>query len=197
MTQSTTMTGGLPATLRGMLEQLETASAGNGQRWILAILREHSARIIGILWRMLGREQDVLDAYQNVVCHFAARGPRRVGRNRAAYFYRSAINAGIEMIRHRRHERERLPTVAERYGRASTTPDFQEDADQHHTVDRMRAAILSLPEQLRSVVVLRDLSGMNYRRVSTIMKISPGTARVYRRQAVVRLSHRLAREVPA
>jgi len=38
---------------------------------------------------------------------------------------------------------------------------------------------------------------MDYRRVSTMMRISPGTARVYRRQAIVRLSARLAGEVPA
>jgi RNA polymerase sigma-70 factor (ECF subfamily) len=195
MTQ--TMTSGLPAGLRGILDQLETARAVNGQRWILAVLQQHSARVIGILWRMLGREQDVLDAYQNVVCHLTARGPRRAGRNRAAYFYRCAINAGIEMIRHRQHERERLPKVAQRCGWAGATPDPQAEMAQSLAVERMRTAILSLPEQLRNVVVLRDLTGMDYRRVSTMMRISPGTARVYRRQAIVRLSARLAGEVPA
>ena len=61
-------------------------------------------------------------------------------------------------------------------------------------VDRLRAAILQLPPQLRDVVVLRDLSGLNYRRISHIMNISAGTARVYRRQAVIRLAARLAKE---
>jgi len=195
MTQ--TMTSGLPAGLRGILDQLETARAVNGQRWILAVLQQHSARVIGMLWRMLGREQDVLDAYQNVVCHLAARGPRRAGRNRAAYFYRCAINAGIETIRHRQRERERLPRVAQRCGWAGAKPDSPEGMTQPRAVERMRTAILSLPEQLRSVVVLRDLTGMDYRRVSTIMRISPGTARVYRRQAIGRLSARLAGEIPA
>ncbi len=192
-----TMTSGLPAGLRGILEQLETARATNGQRWLLAVLQRHSARVIGILWRMLGREQDVLDAYQGVVCHLAARGPRRAGRNRAAYFYRCAINAGIEMIRRRQRERERLPRVAQCCGRAGAIPDLQAEIGQPCAVERMRTAILSLPEQLRNVVVLRDLTGMDYRRVSTMMRISPGTARVYRRQAIVRLSARLAGEIPA
>jgi DNA-directed RNA polymerase specialized sigma24 family protein len=47
------------------------------------------------------------------------------------------------------------------------------------------------------VVVLRDLTGMNYRRVSAIMNISTGTARVYRRQAIIRLGAKLARHASA
>jgi RNA polymerase sigma factor (sigma-70 family) len=191
------MTCGLPAGLRGMLDELASADATNGQRWIVAMLQQHSPRVVSILWRMLGREQDVLDAYQNVVCHFAARGPRRVGRNRAAYFYRSAVNAGIELMRHRRREQERLGKVAERYGCKATPAEPVEKLETPHMVERMRTAILTLPGQLRDVVVLRDLSGLNYRRVSAIMRISPGTARVYRRQAIIRLSARLAREATA
>lgn len=192
-----TMTCSLPAGLRGVLNEVASADATNGQQWIVTMLRQHSPRVVNLLWRMLGREQDVLDAYQNVVCQFAARGPARVGRNRAAYFYRSAVNAGIEMIRHRRREHERLSKVAERYGRDATYTDMPENTERHHGIERMRSAVLGLPGQLRDVVVLRDLNGLDYRRVSTIMNISAGTARVYRRQAIVRLSARLAKQASA
>jgi len=91
-----------------MLEELATADAAADQRWILALLQEHGPGVVCILWRMLGREQDVLDAYQNVVCQLVSRGPNGVGRNRGAYFYRSAINARIELIRRRRRDRNAL-----------------------------------------------------------------------------------------
>src|SRR5512136_1545006 len=94
---------GLPASLRGMLEELASADAAD-QRWILALLQEHGPGVVAVLWRMLGREQDVLDAYQNVVCQLAARGPDGLGQNQGAYFYRAAINAAIELMR--RHRRE-------------------------------------------------------------------------------------------
>jgi RNA polymerase sigma factor (sigma-70 family) len=184
----------LPASLRGMLDELASAEATSSQGWILAMLKQHAPAVVSVLWRMLRHEEDVRDAYQTVVCQFAARGPKRVGRNRAAYFYRSAVNAGIEVIRRRRREHDRLPQVADRCGRRATAPDLVTAADRVHAVERMRAAVLSLPGQLRDVIVLRELAGLDYRRVSSIVKISSGTARVYRRQAVVRLAAGLARE---
>jgi RNA polymerase sigma factor (sigma-70 family) len=189
-----TMVCGLPAGLRGMLEELASADAAADQRWILTLLEQHGPGVVNTLWRMLGREQDVLDAYQNVVCQLAARGPNGGGTNRAAYFYRSAINAGIELMRRRRREHDRLPKVAERCGPKPTATDSNVNVEHLHIVERMRAAILELPGHLRDVIVLRDLSGLDYRRVSAIMHISGGTARVYRRQAVIRLAAKLARE---
>ncbi len=188
---------GLPAGLRGMLDELaavDTANAADSQAWILDLLQRHGRGIVNTLWRMLGREQDVLDAYQNTVCQMAARGPEHVGENRAAYFYRSAINAATEMIRRRRREQGHLPRVAEHCARRSAAAGVPAGLEHFQVVDRLRSAILQLPAQLRDVIVLRDLSGLNYRRISQIMNISAGTARVYRRQAVLRLAARLAKE---
>ena len=58
-------------------------------------------------------------------------------------------------------------------------------------VEELREAIESLPERLRDVITLRDLAEMSYRDVSKILKITPGTARVYRREAIVELSKRM------
>ncbi len=185
------MVCGLPAGLRGLLEELASAQAQVSQQWILSLLQQHGPAVINVLWRMLGREQDVLDAYQNVVCQLAARGPGRVGRNRGAYFYRSAINAGIELIRRRRREHDRWPAVVERRGSGPIPAEPGGDMERLHLVERLRSAVMSLPGQLRDVIVLRDLGGLDYRRVSKIMRISAGTARVYRRQAIIRLAARL------
>lgn len=181
----------LPASLRGVLEELASADAAASQRWIVSLLQEQGPGVIHVLWRMLGREQDVLDVYQTVVCHLASRGPALAGRNRAAYFYRSAINAAIESIRRHRRERERLPRVAATVRWVDDTPACPEP---QQIMERLRGAVHALPAHLRDVVVLRDLSGMKYRQVASILNITSGTARVYRRQAIVRLAAMLARE---
>ncbi|MBN1492057.1 MAG: sigma-70 family RNA polymerase sigma factor [Phycisphaerae bacterium] len=189
-----TMVGNLPADLRRMLATVASADVAAEQRWILSLLQRHGAAVVYALWRMLGSEQEVLDAYQNVVCQLVARGPDGIGDNPASYFYRSGINAAIELIRRRGRERDRLPTVADRYGRSDAGEDPGANAEHLYMAERVRSAVLALPPHLRDVVVLRDLTGLDYRQVARIMRITPGTARVYRRQAVVRLAARMARE---
>ncbi len=45
-----------------------------------------------------------------------------------------------------------------------------------------------LPDHLRNVVVLRDLSRISYEEIGRMLGIEPTTARVYRRHAVVKLA---------
>lgn len=184
----------LPAGLCGMLAELASADAAAGQRWILSLLQRHGPGVVVLLWRMLGREQDVLDAYQSVVCQLAARGPKNVGRNRGAYFYRSAINAAIEQVRRRQRDRRRLGELAERQARRRTSDGPGAGLEHVRLLEQIRAAVMTLPSHLRDVVVLHDLAGFDYLRVSRTLKITQGTARVYRRQAIVRLADILAEE---
>lgn len=183
----------LPASLRGMLEELASADAAASQKWILTLLQRHGPDIVAVLWRMLGREQDVCDAYQSVVCQLAARTNKGIRGDRGAYFYRAAMNAAIELMRRRKRERDRLAMVARRAHRPES-PDVSANLDHLGMVDRVRQAVMDLPPHLRDVVVLHDLAGHDYRSVSRILGITDGTARVYRRQAVIRLSVMLAKE---
>jgi RNA polymerase sigma factor (sigma-70 family) len=193
---TTTSAASLPASLRGMLEELASADAAASECWILALLQRHGPGVVALLWRMLGREQDVLDAYQTVVCQLSARGPKRAGSDRAAYFYRSAINAAIEQTRRRRRDRTRIEALARHLTERPTEEHPTADVNLEHMglVERLRAAVLKLPDHLRDVVVLHDLAGLDYRRVAGMLKITTGTARVYRRQAIIRLSVKLEKE---
>ncbi|MBN1346245.1 MAG: sigma-70 family RNA polymerase sigma factor [Phycisphaerae bacterium] len=184
----------LPASLRGMLDELASADTASGQRWILAVLKRHGPDVVALLWRMLGREQDVLDAYQSVVCQLAARGQRRCGRRRGAYFYRAAINAGIDLMRRRKREADHLKIYGDLRQRRAVASDSFVNVDHLRLVEQMRQAVLRLPNHLRDVLVLRDMAEMDYLRIAGILRIAPATARVYRRQAVIRLSVMLAKE---
>jgi len=69
----------LPLELRPLLAGLASAQVQDDQQWILALLRKRSATVTQMLWRMLGSEQDVLDAYQTTVCKLIARGKGSIG----------------------------------------------------------------------------------------------------------------------
>jgi RNA polymerase sigma factor (sigma-70 family) len=188
----------LPRELRLMLEGLSLAHVSDDQRWLLSLMRANGVALLTMLWRMLGREADVLDAYQSAVCQLVARGPDGIGSNPGGYFYRVAMNAGIEILRRRRQQREAWPAVSEaqalRHNARSDALPPDAALDHRELIDRMRRAIYSLPPHLRSVTILRDLAQLPYSRVASILGITSGTARLYRRRAILKLAELIGEE---
>ena len=43
-----------------------TESLAHNQRWVLSAMNKYGQELITMLWRILGNEQDVCDAYQDV-----------------------------------------------------------------------------------------------------------------------------------
>ena len=46
-------------------------SVEQSQRWILAAMGKYGAMLVSMLWRILGNEQDVCDAYQQTFLKLA------------------------------------------------------------------------------------------------------------------------------
>jgi len=143
-----------------------------------------------MLWRLLGREQDVMDAYQDCFCKLAAREHGRDLANARAYAYRVAANIAIEMLRVRKRRTAHWPAIVVQRTDAQTGNSGEGDTEGHF--ERLRDAIGQLPAHLHNVVVLRDLSRMPYKEVGRTLGIDPATARVYRRHAVVKLAELLS-----
>lgn len=162
------------------------SEAGGDHAWVVDVLRDEGPALVRLLWRMLGREQDVLDAYQDTFCRLMARSREAGATPARGYVYRTAMNIALDMRRRRsvRHDHladaaSRLTSVAESQTNESTDPSLLES---------LRRAVDALPQRLREVIALRDLAGMPYRDVARILGLSCGTARVYRREAIVALS---------
>lgn len=185
----------LPFELRAVVENVERVETAHDQQWILALIQGQGRLVVSLLWRMLGSEQDALDAYQSTICKLIIQGQDAIGTNRAGYFYRAAMNAGIEMLRTRQRRQRHWPTVLDVCSRQTESRlSGHGDGDQDD-LERLRAAISKLPPHLRDVIVLRELGGLPYRQVSSILGIGMATSRLYRRQAVLRLADLLKREV--
>lgn len=210
----------LPFELRCAVESVDRSRSarqdGPGEQdWVLALVQKQGRLVVSLLWRMLGSEHDALDAYQSTLCRMMTKGREAIGSNRAGYFYRAAMNAGIEMLRVQRRRQRHWATVLDVCGRrsaeraaSSNNPaggcsawtssrswaPAQGSTEEEDELLQLRAAITRLPPHLRDVIVLREMAGLPYRQVSAILNIGPATARLYRRQAVLRLAENLRRK---
>ena len=156
-------------------------SVAESQRWVLSAMQKHGRNLVTMLWRILGNEQDVCDAYQDTFLQLAHYKGGRKPKFVKAYIFRTANNVAISMLRRRIAEKKRLLlSKAEK----EISPSPATELDSKYLQETMRIYITQLPEHLRSVLTLRDLAEMSYSRIGRILGISPGTARVYRCKAI-------------
>lgn len=151
------------------------------QQWVLAAMGRYGPELVTMLWRILGNDQDVCDAYQTTFLHLAHRPDRAKPRHMKAYLFRTASNTAITMLRRRLVESR---TVSGMDGPAEHAPTPENEFDTKHLAESLRGHIARLPAHLQSVVTLHDLGELPYAKVARIMGISTGTARVYRCKAI-------------
>jgi len=168
-----------------------TESIAESQRWILSAMQKYGQQLVTMLWRILGNEQDVCDAYQDTFLQLAHYEGGRKPEYVKAYIFRVANNVAISMLRRRIAERKRLS------GPITTREAVNSPAkvlDSKYLQETLRSYIAQLPEHLRNVVTLRDLAELPYAQIGKILGISPATARVYRYKAIQLLAVWMGRE---
>ena len=63
---------GIEAASWGLTWDMAAAdSVAVSQRWVLAAMQKHGPSLVAMLWRILGNEQDVCDAYQDTFVQLA------------------------------------------------------------------------------------------------------------------------------
>jgi RNA polymerase sigma factor (sigma-70 family) len=135
-----------------------------------------------MLWRILGNEQDVCDAYQDTFLQLAHYNGQQKPDNVKAYLFRTAANAAVSILR-RKHLQEKFVAAMSDNAKTDATGSRQE-LDAKYLQESLRANIARLPEHLRNVITLHDLGELSYEQVGKILQIPQGTARVYRCKAV-------------
>ena len=156
-------------------------SVVESQRWILSTMQKYGQELVTMLWRILGNEQDVCDAYQDTFLQLAHFEGGQKPDNVKAYVFRVASNVAVSMLRRRIAERNRL-TMSATASKAISSP--AKELDSKYLQETLRECIAQLPEHLRNVVTLRDLAELSYAQIGRILGISGATARVYRCKAI-------------
>jgi len=159
------------------------ASVEKSQRWVLRAMQKRGGELVSMLWRILGNEQDVCDAYQQTFLQLAHYQEMKKPANLEAYLFRTASNIAITMIRDRQL-RDRSTIKLASSAKETTEMDPAGDLDAKYLQTKLRATIAKLPDYLKDVVVLRDLAEMPYSKVGKMLGIPAATARVYRCKAV-------------
>ena len=159
--------------------------------WLDELIEMHGPAMRRMLRRMLRDDEEVNDVYQDCICRLAGRTGVAPVQDAGAYAFQTAANLAIETIRRRRRRAghwDRVVLAArERYDARADNPAGRAQVKAGPRLGELRSAVAALPRHLRDVVVLRDLMGLPYGRVGEMLGIRPTTARVYRRQAIVRL----------
>ncbi len=161
-------------------------SVEQSQCWVLSAMQRHGPQLVNMLWRILGDEQDVCDAYQQTFLNLAhydgGPGPRgQKPRHIRAYVFRSANNVAITILRRRIAEQRKLVSARSARKAPAEAPGEFDSADLRSL---LKQCIAKLPGHLRDVLTLHDLAELSYNQVAHILDITPATARVYRCRAV-------------
>jgi RNA polymerase sigma-70 factor (ECF subfamily) len=160
------------------------AAARDGDRAALeSLLRRHYDRCYAICRRLLGNDQDALDATQEAMIAIARSIGSFNGRSSfSTWTYRVATNAALDELRRRR----RRPLVDSSIGAGErvTTLDQWPDSARPDEVGDSVAARLSLDQALEQVseehrvaVVLRDMLDLEYGAIAEVLRVPIGTVR--------------------
>ena len=153
------------------------------------VFREHQGRVFRAAYRVTGNAQDAEDVLQTVFLRLARQGDAPPVANLSSYLYRSAVNAALDLLRHRQ-DRERVPLhdaeAAVEPGLVS--PDSPErDVESTEIREWLRRALSGLNPQAAECFVLRYVEGFENREIAHMVGLS--------RMAVAVLLHRARRRL--
>jgi RNA polymerase sigma-70 factor (ECF subfamily) len=149
------------------------AQAGD-QRALDALLRRHYDRVYAVCRRLAGNDADAADATQEALMALVRGLPKFDGRAAfSTWAYRVATNACLDELRRRgRRPDPGLPEVEQ--APPGGHPELADRVSDRLSID---TALQALPEEFRAAVVLRDLSGLDYAEIASVLGIPPGTVR--------------------
>ncbi len=141
------------------------------------LVRRHERRVFAVTMRILGREQDALDATQDAFLTVFRKLDQFRGESAfTTWLHRIAVNACNDILRkkarqpvlHLAGEDDRLPEpgppVADHAGAVAGGID-------------VARALLEVPEDFRAVLVLADVHDLAYEEIAAILQIPTGTVK--------------------
>lgn len=152
-------------------EELARRAAGGERAALESLLARHLDRVHAVCRRVLAHPEDALDATQEALIAITRGISRFDGRSRfTTWMYRVATNAALDEARRRR----RRPIASEHIADISSGADATAAVDARLDVD---AAMATIPPDYRAAVALRDLAGLDYAEIASVLDVPIGTVR--------------------
>ena len=150
-----------------------------------ALVEANQGRIYNLTLRMTGSPEDALDLSQEAFLN-AWRGLDRFQGDSSfsTWLYRLASNVCIDFLRRERLRKDISMTVSlddEEEGRQAELPDHrhspEREVERQELREDIRRGLMSLSEEHRQVLVMRELSGMSYAEIGAVLRLEEGTVK--------------------
>ncbi len=185
-----------------------TARAKLGDRAALGdLLIRNQKRIYNIVLRMVGHRDDAAevtqDALAKIIEHIADfKGQSAI----STWMIRIAINLSYSLLRRRRirhtasldaaaHDDQITPLRNQLADTREPSPDSR--VQQSEAATHLHTALQSLQDDLRAVLVLRDIDAMDYQQIAQVLDVPVGTVKSRLFRARLALRQELATRYPA
>ena len=163
------------------------------------LFRAHYDKVFRAAYRITGNAMDAEDDLQSVFLRLARRqAASPLGEEAGGYFYRSAVNAALDVVRARQRagwaplEEAELPRTA---AAALTGAEFEPERERRLKQLRktLRLAIARLSPRAAEVFTLRYFEGLGNREIAALLGSSQGVVAVL----LHRTRYRLRKEITA
>jgi RNA polymerase sigma-70 factor (ECF subfamily) len=151
------------------------------------LVRRHERRVYAVAMRMLGREEDALDATQDALLTlFRKAGQFRGESAFTTWLHRITINACYDILRKRARQPMLHLATEEGPEREPGPPVEDHSAEVAGGIDTERA-LREVPEDFRAVLILADVHDLPYEEIAEILEIPIGTvkSRAFRGRVVL------------
>jgi RNA polymerase sigma-70 factor (ECF subfamily) len=163
------------------------------------LVKRYESRMYAVTYRILGNADQAADVVQEAFTRaFEAIGRFTGAASFYTWLYRIAVNTSLSVLRKggRTHEMasEDLELAA---GESHPRPVSEADEDPvtrimaSERIELVQRAIRSLSPMYRTLVVLRDLEGLDYEEISKVASIPAGTVKSRLHRARLELKQKL------
>ncbi len=152
------------------------------------LVRAQGARLLAVARRLLRSEEDARDAVQDAfISAFRAIDRFEGGSLLSTWLHRIVVNAALMKLRSQQRKPETsiedlLPRFLEDGHFAEPPAEWQQSADQalerRETRLLVRQAIDLLPESYRTVVLLRDIEGLDTAETAKALGVTPNAVKI-------------------
>ena len=169
------------------IEQAQAGDLGAFEQ----IVKQHRQGMINVVYRMCGDPVLAEDAAQIAfVKAWMNLGRYRRDKSLRAWLYRIAVNSAFDMLRKEKRMVDWDEKLAESKAQAQSE-DPKMLLEKKERQEKVRRAVLDLPEASRSVLVLREYEGLSYQEIADSLEIPLGTVMSRLSYARKRLSESL------
>lgn len=152
------------------------------------VVRAYSGRLLAVTRRILGSDEDARDAVQDAFLNAFRSVDRFEGSAKlSTWLHRIAVNASLMKLRTRKRKPEQsietlLPNFQEDGHHAERFASWDEPVDQamarRETRGLVRRLIDQLPDSYRTVLVLRDIEGLDTEEAARMLGLTPNAAKI-------------------